>query len=84
MGRYLLTGVAGLIASRVAELPLTGGHTVVGVDNLNDASASGLHPGTGVAECDAAKTTRATRKMEESARIRCSHGVWRSYQSVVG
>ena len=37
MGRYLLTGVAGFIASRVAELLLAGGHTVVGVDNLNDA-----------------------------------------------
>lgn len=37
MGRYLLTGVAGFIASKVAELLLADGHTVVGVDNLNDA-----------------------------------------------
>jgi nucleoside-diphosphate-sugar epimerase len=37
MGNYLLTGAAGFIASRVAELLLDGGHTVVGVDNLNDA-----------------------------------------------
>ena len=35
--RYLLTGCAGFIASKVAELLLDAGHTVVGVDNLNDA-----------------------------------------------
>lgn len=35
--RYLLTGCAGFIASRVAELLLDAGHEVVGVDNLNDA-----------------------------------------------
>lgn len=33
---YLVTGVAGFIAARVAELLLAEGHTVVGVDNLND------------------------------------------------
>jgi UDP-glucuronate 4-epimerase len=37
MSLYLLTGVAGFIASKVAELLLTQGHTVVGVDNMNDA-----------------------------------------------
>jgi UDP-glucuronate 4-epimerase len=37
MSNYLLTGVAGFIASKVAELLLEQGHTVVGVDNLNDA-----------------------------------------------
>ena len=37
MSFYLLTGVAGFIASKVAELLLTQGHTVVGVDNMNDA-----------------------------------------------
>ena len=37
MATYLLTGVAGFIAARVAEFLLAGGHTVVGVDNLNDA-----------------------------------------------
>jgi UDP-glucuronate 4-epimerase len=37
MARYLLTGAAGFIASRVAELLLEDGHTVVGVDNMNDA-----------------------------------------------
>lgn len=36
MSTYLVTGVAGFIASRVAELMLSDGHTVVGVDNLND------------------------------------------------
>jgi UDP-glucuronate 4-epimerase len=36
MSTYLVTGVAGFIASRVAEMLLAEGHTVVGVDNLND------------------------------------------------
>lgn len=42
MSRYLVTGVAGFIGSRVAELLLDAGHTVVGVDNLNDAYAVSL------------------------------------------
>lgn len=37
MARYLLTGAAGFIASRVAELLVEQGHTVVGVDNMNNA-----------------------------------------------
>lgn len=37
MSRYLLTGAAGFIASKVAELLLADGHNVVGVDNLNTA-----------------------------------------------
>jgi nucleoside-diphosphate-sugar epimerase len=37
MSHYLLTGAAGFIASRTAELLLAEGHTVVGLDNLNDA-----------------------------------------------
>ena len=37
MARYLLSGVAGFIAARVAELLLDSGHSVVGVDNMNDA-----------------------------------------------
>lgn len=37
MNRYLVTGVAGFIASKVAEFLLAAGHTVVGVDNLNAA-----------------------------------------------
>lgn len=36
MATYLVTGVAGFIASKVAEQLLDAGHTVVGVDNLND------------------------------------------------
>lgn len=36
MAKYLVTGVAGFIASRTAELLLEQGHEVVGVDNLND------------------------------------------------
>jgi len=34
---YLVTGVAGFIASKVAELLLADGHTLVGVDNMNDS-----------------------------------------------
>jgi len=37
MANYLVTGVAGFIAARVAEMMLDAGHFVVGVDNLNDA-----------------------------------------------
>lgn len=37
MSSYLITGCAGFIASNVAELLLTAGHTVTGIDNLNDA-----------------------------------------------
>lgn len=35
--RYLVTGCAGFIASRVTELLLEAGHAVLGVDNLNNA-----------------------------------------------
>ena len=37
MAHYLVTGAAGFIASKVVELLLDEGHTVVGLDNLNDA-----------------------------------------------
>ena len=37
MAHYLLTGAAGFIAARVASMLLDNGHTVIGVDNLNDA-----------------------------------------------
>jgi len=37
MSRYLLTGAAGFIASKVAEFLLGEGHTVLGLDNLNHA-----------------------------------------------
>lgn len=37
MGHYLLTGVAGFIAARVAELLLDDGHSVIGLDDMNDA-----------------------------------------------
>ena len=37
MADYLVTGVAGFIAARVAEMLLNAGHRVVGVDNMNDA-----------------------------------------------
>jgi len=37
MSRLLVTGSAGFIAARTAELLLEAGHSVVGVDNLNDS-----------------------------------------------
>lgn len=37
MSRYLVTGAAGFIASKVTELLLAEGNEVVGLDNLNDA-----------------------------------------------
>ncbi len=37
MANYLLTGAAGFIGARVGELLLDDGHTVFGIDNLNDA-----------------------------------------------
>jgi nucleoside-diphosphate-sugar epimerase len=37
MANYLVTGSAGFIGARVAEMLLEGGHQVVGVDNLNNA-----------------------------------------------
>jgi len=37
MASYLLTGTAGFVGARVAEMLLESGHTLVGVDNMNDA-----------------------------------------------
>lgn len=37
MSKYLVTGAAGFIGSRVAGLLLDAGHHVVGIDSLNDA-----------------------------------------------
>ena len=37
MANYLVSGAAGFIASRVIGMLLEAGHTVVGVDNMNDA-----------------------------------------------
>lgn len=37
MAKYLVTGAAGFIGYHVAQMLLAKGHTVVGVDNLNDA-----------------------------------------------
>jgi len=37
MGHYLVTGAAGFIGARTAEFLIKDGHTVVGVDNMNDA-----------------------------------------------
>lgn len=37
MSNYLVTGAAGFIGARTSEMLIEQGHTVVGVDNLNDA-----------------------------------------------
>jgi UDP-glucuronate 4-epimerase len=37
MAQYLITGAAGFIGARTSELLIKAGHTVVGIDNLNDA-----------------------------------------------
>ncbi|HEY5157018.1 MAG TPA: NAD-dependent epimerase/dehydratase family protein [Anaerolineales bacterium] len=37
MAHYLVTGVAGFIGARTAEMLIGQGHTITGVDNLNDA-----------------------------------------------
>ncbi|HRE47870.1 MAG TPA: GDP-mannose 4,6-dehydratase [Aggregatilineales bacterium] len=37
MAHYLVTGAAGFIASKVTEMLCAAGHTVTGIDNLNDA-----------------------------------------------
>ena len=37
MANYLISGAAGFIAARVAELLLAEGHSILGIDNLNDA-----------------------------------------------
>ena len=37
MARYLVTGAAGFIGARTSEMLVEDGHSVVGVDNLNDA-----------------------------------------------
>ena len=37
MAHYLVTGVAGFIGARTAEILVSDGHTVIGIDNMNDA-----------------------------------------------
>jgi len=37
MAHYLVTGAAGFIGARTSELLINDGHTVVGIDNMNDA-----------------------------------------------
>lgn len=37
MANYLITGAAGFIGARTAEMLIQDGHTVIGVDNLNEA-----------------------------------------------
>ena len=35
MGKYIVTGCSGFIASRVSELLMMEGHTVLGIDNID-------------------------------------------------
>jgi nucleoside-diphosphate-sugar epimerase len=37
MANYLVTGAAGFIGARTSEMLISDGHTVVGIDNMNDA-----------------------------------------------
>src|SRR5512138_3789326 len=37
MANYIVTGAAGFIGARTSELLMKDGHTVVGIDNMNDA-----------------------------------------------
>jgi UDP-glucuronate 4-epimerase len=37
MSHYLVTGAAGFIGSRTSTMLIEQGHTVVGIDNMNDA-----------------------------------------------
>ncbi len=37
MAHYLVTGAAGFIGARTSEMLTQEGHTVVGIDNVNDA-----------------------------------------------
>jgi len=37
MGNYLITGAAGFIGARTSEILIGDGHTVSGIDNMNDA-----------------------------------------------
>ncbi len=37
MAHYLVTGAAGFIGSRTSEILVRDGHTVMGIDNMNDA-----------------------------------------------
>src|SRR3954469_23559433 len=37
MSNYLITGAAGFIGARTSEMLIAQGHTVTGLDNLNDA-----------------------------------------------
>ncbi|NQU30042.1 MAG: GDP-mannose 4,6-dehydratase, partial [Anaerolineae bacterium] len=37
MSNYIVTGAAGFIGSRVSQLLIEKGHSVIGIDNMNDA-----------------------------------------------
>ena len=59
----LVTGAAGFIGSKVAELLLAEGHTVVGVDNLNDYYDVRLKNHRANSECIVTKETPLDAKL---------------------
>lgn len=77
MAKYLVTGCAGFIASRVTELLLEAGHEVLGVDELNDAydprlkrwrlQRLGQYPGFRFAQLDIVDTPELARAFAEFA-----------------
>ena len=77
--RYLVTGCAGFIAARVSQLLLEAGHTVVGVDNLNDAYDPRLkewrldrlrsQPGFSFHRLDVSDGTALERRFADDARL---------------
>ena len=80
MATYLVTGVAGFIASRVTEFLLADGHTVMGVDNLSDAYDVRLkrwrldqikdHPNFEFQQCDICDRSRLRELFNASPVVR--------------
>ena len=78
MATYLLTGAAGFIGARTAELLLEAGHRVVGVDDVNDAydprvkrhrlAKLAVHPSFRFVELDIAKRDALAAARLESER----------------
>lgn len=79
MARYLVTGAAGFIASRVSALALADGHEVVGIDNINSAYDRRLknhrleqlrpHKAFDFRELDICDRESLTKLFEESGRF---------------
>lgn len=89
MSHYLVTGVAGFIAARVAEMLLDEGHFVHGVDNLNDAYDVRMkeYRLSKLADRDRFKFTRGdiTEKaaMEELFKLANTRSMGRGFEAVI-